>query len=126
MPRKTKRAATGAHAVGLLKCGACGTLSAPPRALCPQCHLEGLEPHAVPGTGTLTTWTVVRRPPLAFKAEGVYAVAIVKLDAGIEVTGRLASCDHAPALGARVRCARLMGEVPVFEADEATRDPAAP
>ena len=100
--------------VVILKCGACGTVSAPPRSLCTVCHEGPLVAQSVPGTGTLITWTVIRRPPLAFKAEGPYAVAIVELDAGVAVTGRLAEVDAAPELGARVQCVRMMGEVPVF------------
>ena len=56
--------------------------------MCPKCFGR-LEPTLVPGDGTLVSWTMIRRPPAAFRAEGAYAVALVALDAGCQITGRL-------------------------------------
>jgi len=42
----------------------------------------------IPGIGQLASWTTIRKPPLRFKADGVYHVCVVDLDNGFRVTGR--------------------------------------
>jgi uncharacterized OB-fold protein len=75
--------------VDVLRCGACGTFDPGPRELCANCASDALVSHHVPGRGTLVSWTVIRRPPAKFKAEGAFAVAVVDLDAGVRITARL-------------------------------------
>lgn len=93
--------------VEILRCAACGQLDAGPRELCPTCHSPRMEPVTVEGDGVLVSWTLVRRPPTRFQADGPYAVAVVDLDCGVRLTGRLADVPmeeaDAPALGARMR-----------------------
>jgi uncharacterized OB-fold protein len=100
--------------VDVLKCSACGALDAGPREICPACHASALSPEQVSGAGALLSWTVIRRPPAAFRAEGAYAVAVVELDAGIKVTGRLDAMDAGGRLGARVVLAENRNGVPIF------------
>jgi uncharacterized OB-fold protein len=100
--------------VDVLKCSACGALDAGPREICPACHAAALAPEQVSGAGALLSWTVIRRPPAAFRAEGAYAVAVVELDAGIKVTGRLDAMDADGRLGARVVLAENRNGVPIF------------
>lgn len=94
-------------AVEILRCAACGQLDPGPRELCPSCHSPRMEPVTVAGEGGLVSWTLVRRPPTRFQADGPYAVAVVDLDCGVRLTGRLASVPldeaGAPPLGARMR-----------------------
>ena len=57
--------------------------------------------------GTLVTFTVIRKAPAAFATDGVYAVAIVDLDAANgaaarRMIGRIEPFDPAPRLGAPV------------------------
>ena len=75
--------------ISILKCGDCGKLTAPPRQLCPECHSAKIGPHPVEGAGKLVSWVVVRRPPLAFRDDGVYTVGVVALSAGVPVAVRL-------------------------------------
>lgn len=75
--------------VAVLRCTACGTLDPGPRELCARCASDALVPQHVPGRGTLVSWTIIRRPPAKFKAEGAFAVAVVDLDAGVRITARL-------------------------------------
>jgi uncharacterized OB-fold protein len=75
--------------VEVLRCTACGTLDPGPRELCANCASDALVPHRVPGRGTLVSWTVIRRPPAKFKAEGAFAVAVIDLDEGVRITARL-------------------------------------
>jgi uncharacterized OB-fold protein len=102
------------QAIDVLKCGKCGALDAGPREICPSCHEAALEPHSVAGGGALVSWTMIRRPPSAFRAEGQYAVAVVNLDAGIKVTGRLDAPDEKCGPGSRVRAIEKKNGVPVF------------
>jgi hypothetical protein len=103
--------------ITILKCSGCGTLMGGPRQLCPKCHGARLDPHQVEGAGKLLTWTVVRRPPQAFREEGAYAVAVVALDAGVPVTVRLARPEGSPEppAGARVRMTSEHKGAAVFE-----------
>ena len=100
--------------VDVLKCGACGALDAGPREICPVCHASALQPEKVSGAGALLSWTIIRRPPAAFRAEGSYAIAVVELDAGIKVTGRIEAADEKSRPGARVVLAESRNGVPVF------------
>ena len=100
--------------VNVLRCSNCGTLDAGPREICPSCHESALERHEVAGDGRLLTWTIIRRPPAAFRSEGSYAVAVIELDAGVKVTGRLEGPDDVKGLGARVRLASSKDGVATF------------
>jgi len=112
--REGKAMAANPGMVSVLKCSACGTLDAGPREICPSCHEAALRRHEVAGEGKLLTWTIIRRPPAAFRAEGSYAVAVVELDAGVKVTGRLEGPDDVKGLGARVRLASSKDGVATF------------
>jgi uncharacterized OB-fold protein len=69
----------------------------------------------VPGArGKLVSFTVIRKAPSAFALEPLYAVAIVDLDGGRRVVGRIEPFDPAPALGAAVKLARFQQATPVF------------
>jgi uncharacterized OB-fold protein len=102
-----------ATTVAVMRCSACGTLDPGPRDLCPKCHAR-LTSAEVAGAGTLVSWTLIRRPPAAFKEDGQYAVAIVRLDVGVQVTGRLAESDARAVPGARVRATGRHRDTTVF------------
>lgn len=104
-------------AVAVMRCTGCGHLDPGPRDLCPGCF-AALAPTKVAGHGRLVSWTMIRRPPLAFKDEKQYAVAVVALDAGCQVTGRLAAPDESVKPGARVRATGRHGAAAVFEIQE--------
>ncbi len=106
----------GDGAVEVLRCRACGALDPGPRELCGRCHARAFEAHRVAGRGTLVSWTRIRHPPERFADEGSYAVAVVALEAGVRVTGRLAEPDEGLAPGAPVRCCGRHAQVPLFEA----------
>ena len=102
-------------AVTVLRCADCGQLDPGPRDLCPKCF-GTLAPEVVSGDGTLMSWTMIRRPPATFRAEGTYAVALVKLDAGCQITGRLANPDEDATPGKRVKATGHKGTVTIFSA----------
>ena len=64
--------------------------------------------------GTLVTFTVIRKAPAAFAQEPMYAVAVVDLDGGRRVVGRIEPFEPAPRLGMAVTLARWAKETPVF------------
>ena len=75
--------------VSILVCNACGAKDPGPRELCAVCHSADLVSSNVAGTGTLVAATFIRRPPALFKADGAYGIALVQLDAGVRVVGRV-------------------------------------
>jgi uncharacterized OB-fold protein len=113
---QSKFMSADAGLVDVLKCSKCGALDAGPREICPVCHEAALQHHQVPGEGALISWTMIRRPPAAFRAEGAYAIAVVRLDAGVKVTGRLETPETASDVGARVALAGSKNGVPIFRA----------
>lgn len=100
----------------IIRCASCGALDVPPRERCGKCGGTTLTPQAAAGTGTLVTWTVMRRPPAAFADEPPYAVAVVDLSEGVRVTGRLKQFEDDPASGARVSIVGMHKGTPVFAA----------
>ena len=105
--------------VTILHCTSCGADDPGPRDLCPKCHAATLAPRNVIGTGTLVAATFIRRPPAKFKADGPYGIAIVTLDAGVRVVGRVADPSQDWRPGDRVTVVAkhagydVFGRVPV-------------
>ena len=90
------------HELRLQRCAACGRLRFPPMPACPFCGGAewSVETHA--GSGTVYSYIVVHRPfDPAFADDVPYTVAVVELDDGPRIVGRLDRCD-APAIGLRV------------------------
>ena len=72
-----------------IRCGSCGELAIPPKELCPSCHERRWELVPLNGTGSVASFTVIRIPPRGRLAEAPYAVAVVKLDEGVSLLGRI-------------------------------------
>jgi uncharacterized OB-fold protein len=68
-------------------CRACGQLHYYPRALCPFCLSDQTEWTPCAGTGTIYSYSVMRR------AEVPYAIAYVALDEGPTMLTNLVDCD---------------------------------
>ena len=69
-------------------CDACGEFHHYPRAYCPHCFSEKTEWREAQGTGTIYTYSVLRR--------GVpepYCIAYVTLDEGVSVMTNIVDCD---------------------------------
>ncbi len=71
-------------------------------------------PPAVGARGRLVTYTVIRKPPAAFADEPIYAVAVVDLEDGRRLAGRLERFEPPPALGTALRLREWRGEVALF------------
>jgi uncharacterized OB-fold protein len=72
-----------------IRCARCGALALPPKEFCPTCQQRQWEPVPLHGSGIVTSFTVIRIPPRGYAAEAPYAVAVVKLDEGVSVLGRV-------------------------------------
>jgi len=72
-----------------IRCRHCAELAMPPKEFCPSCHRRAWEPVPLAGTGTISSFTVIRVPPRGHAAEAPYAVAVVRLAEGVSLLGRI-------------------------------------
>jgi len=84
------------HQVRIQQCRACQSWIVYPRVICPRCWAPDLDWKAIPGTGTLYTFTICRRPthPL-FADEVPQLLAVVQLDEGPCLTSTVVNVDEA-------------------------------
>jgi len=97
------------------KCGSCGALDFPPRAVCPRCGRRSvgkMERLKLGGRGKVVTFTIVHDAPKAFDMMKPYVLAIVELDEGLRVTSQVIDVDPAEVkIGMPVESAfRKLGE----------------
>ena len=72
-----------------IRCARCGEIAIPPKEFCPACQERAWEPVPLEGHGTITSFTVIRVPPRGRAEEAPCAVAVVKLDEGVSLLGRI-------------------------------------
>jgi uncharacterized OB-fold protein len=84
-------------------CEDCGKRLLPPRPACYACGGRNLRVESQPKTGTVVSYTEVRTPPPALADRGPYTVAIVELDSGARLTGRVAVPYAETDIGTPVR-----------------------
>lgn len=72
-----------------IRCGRCGEIAVPPKEFCPACQERAWELVPLGGHGTIASFTVIRVPPRGRAEEAPYAVAVVKLDEGVSLLGRI-------------------------------------
>lgn len=80
----------------LLRCDNCAQVIWYPRALCPHCHSADTTWFDAAGTGTIYTFTIVRRGIGAYADADPYVVAYVELAEGPRVLTNIvdaAACD---------------------------------
>ncbi|AXG11669.1 Zn-ribbon domain-containing OB-fold protein [Haloplanus rubicundus] len=70
-------------------CEDCGKRLIPPRPACYACGGRHLHVEPQPKTGTVVSYTEVRTPPSALADRAPYTVAVVELDSGARLTGRV-------------------------------------
>ncbi len=86
------------------RCRKCGGLFFPPRSLCPKCRRKGeIEPFPFSGSGTILSHTVIRSPPEGFEKQSPYAIAIIRLDEGTNISGQVIGDPKDIGTGKRVR-----------------------
>lgn len=80
------------------RCKACAAVHYYPRSACPFCGSDSTEWQTASGSGTIYSYSVMRR------AEVPYAIAYVTLDEGVTMMTNLVDCDfNALRIGQRVK-----------------------
>jgi len=72
-----------------IRCGRCGALVIPPKEFCASCGQRDWPPVPLGGAGTIVSHTVIRVAPRGRGGEVPYAVAVVRLDEGVSLLGRV-------------------------------------
>jgi len=86
------------------KCSNCGQAFFPPRNLCPNCRRRGkIEPLNFSGKGEIISYTIIRSAPEGFEKYVPYAVAIIQLDEGTNISGQITGDINKVEEGKRVR-----------------------
>ncbi len=70
-------------------CADCGEVLLPPRPACYGCGGRNIDVRSQSKSGTVFSYTSVHAPPPALEAEAPYTIAVVELDSGGRMTGRL-------------------------------------
>jgi hypothetical protein len=102
--------------VRVFKCSSCGKLQAPPAYFCRSCKSERLEETEIPGKGAIYTYSTVHVPLASLEKEAPYTVAIVELEGGCKVTGRiLETSSDRLSVGASVEVSEIKDGVYLFK-----------
>jgi uncharacterized protein len=75
------------------RCAACAQALHRPRLVCIRCGATDLRWEDATGLGTVYAVTTVSRPPRDFRQDGSYQLAMVDLDDGPRVLGRIVGAD---------------------------------
>lgn len=77
----------------LQKCGECGKFRFPPYPSCPYCGKGGGEWISLLPKGRIYSWFVVNiTPEPRFKEDIPYIIALIELEVGPRIVGRLTGC----------------------------------
>jgi uncharacterized protein len=107
------------HRLMIRKCNDCGELHFMPRYLCPHCWSNRLDWVEAKGSGTVHSYTVVRRASApAFNQRVPYVVALIELDEGPRMMANILGKDALDvSIGDRVQVtfeSRGNGALPQF------------
>jgi len=72
-----------------LKCKRCGYITCPPKSTCDYCGNRELEKVQLSGKGKIVSYTTIYVAPMGYEKEVPYVVAIVELDEGPWIIGRV-------------------------------------
>jgi hypothetical protein len=72
-----------------LKCNDCGAYTCPPKAVCDNCNSRNLEKAELSGKGRIMSFTTTYIAPAGYDKEVPYVVAMVELEEGPWIVGRL-------------------------------------
>ena len=91
------------HELTVQTCSSCGSRRHPPRPMCPRCRSFSSSFEPASGRGTVWSWVVAHQPVLAAFAEDVpYTVAVVELEEGVRMIGRLFANEVHPGMAVTV------------------------
>ena len=94
------------------RCDNCGSCYFPPRIMCPSCRRDSkMEEYRFSGNGTLVTYTVVHSSTSDFSSQVPYALGIVRLDEGANVSAQIVCDSEDLNIGMRLKSTfRKIGE----------------
>ncbi len=97
------------------RCGVCGKVDLPPRAVCSVCHRKSIgkmQQIQLSGDGEVYSYTTVHEAPSQLEMLKPYVMVMVRMDEGVMLTSQLIDCDPKDVrIGMRVRTAfRKVGE----------------
>ena len=75
------------------RCAGCGSLSFPPRLVCPSCKGRKFSTVTLPSEGTLVTYTIQRVATDRFSKTTPFAVGIIDLGDGARITAQITDAD---------------------------------
>ncbi|MDR0778217.1 MAG: Zn-ribbon domain-containing OB-fold protein [Methanomassiliicoccaceae archaeon] len=78
------------------KCGNCGRIYFPRRSICPECRRASfgkMEQYMLKDHGTVFTYSVVHEASADNNNLKPYAIAMIRMDDGVLVTGQLVDVD---------------------------------
>lgn len=80
------------------RCQACGSLSLPPRPMCPNCYGDDMLWEEIPGEGKLVAFTTIHIAPSAMIEAGYgrnnpYCSGIVELNNGLSISAQIIGVD---------------------------------
>lgn len=85
-----------AHELRLQRCDECGAFRFHPRPRCPECRSAATTWVAVPGTGTIASFTILHNPVLPAFADRVpFNAVVVELDEGPFLVSNVVDVDPA-------------------------------
>jgi hypothetical protein len=82
-------------------CEKCGWADFHPAPECPRCH-GGIRQSAFAGAGKIVTFTAIRYPPKGFETQAPYVVAIIDIEDGPRVIGRVRNSADEVKIGSAV------------------------
>ena len=83
-------------------CTDCDNAMLPPRTACYDCGSRAVTVAEQPRSGIVESYTEVHRPPSAFADLAPFTVAVVELDSGARLTGRVDADYDAIEIGSTV------------------------
>lgn len=76
-----------------------------PTRICPKCHNSTSET-SFPGRGHIATFTVIRYPPEGFEKQSPYVVALIDIQNGPRLMGRINAAPEGLQIGQEVKFQR--------------------
>ena len=77
------------------RCGECEQIFFPPKESCPECRRKSMgkmEEIKLSGKGEVVTYTIIHVGQEDFEEQVPYAIAIIKLDEGPQLTAQIVDC----------------------------------
>lgn len=75
------------------KCKRCGNLMIPLKPICSSCGSLDVEKFESTGKGRIQAFTVIYVAPKAFEEKVPYIVALIRLEEGVKIMGRIIGID---------------------------------